>query len=501
MLVQALLDTNSRCGSTLAVDDGRVSLTYRRLTRLALVFRRLVQHATDRPRVGIMLPASAAFPAAWMGTLWAGRVAVPLNFLLNPAELAYVMEDAELDLVITVKPLADRLEGVAVRPIFLEELSLKRRLIFASLRPLPAAPQVTADDTAVVLYTSGTTARPKGVELTHGNIHSNAADAIASLDLLPSHRFVNVLPPFHVFGLTGTVVVPILMGGSVWSIPRFSPSLLVRTVAEKQASVLMAVPSMYAAVLRVKSATKESFASMVMAISGGEPLSPSLREQYEDRFGVTLYEGYGLTETSPIVACNALDGNRPGTVGRPIRNVEVQIRDENGQALSAGQDGEIVIRGPGVMKGYYRQPEATALVLSEDGWFRTGDVGQFDEEGFLSITGRLKELLIIGGENVFPGEIEEVLTEHEAVVQAAVIGIADPSRGEIPVAFVTLEEGRTVDEAALRQHARARLAGFKVPRQIFIREELPTSPTGKILKRSLHELLPAVDDLAGNQDR
>ena len=210
---------------------------------------------------------------------------------------------------------------------------------------------------------------------------------------------------------------------------------------------------------------------------------------FEERFGVRLYEGYGLSETSPIIAASATEADRPGTVGKPIRNVEVKLVDDDGREIGQGADGEILVRGPGVMKGYYNKPEETAAVLDADGWFKTGDIGRFDADGYLSITGRAKEMLIIGGENVYPREIEAAIEQHEDVVQAAVIGVPDESRGEIPVAFVLKRDGAEVDGSEIRQFVKRLLAGFKVPKKVIIRDELPTGPTGKILKRKLHELL------------
>ena len=488
MLVDALLNANRRSPGKLAVSDGIHALTYKRLTALARVLRGVVLNETDCPRVGIMLPASAMFPATLFGTLWASRTAIPLNFLLGPDELAGVVADAGIDLILTVRPFQDACGKLPVKIRYLEELPLKRKLLLSMLLPRPAAPQVDPNDTAVILYTSGTTAEPKGVELTYGNLHGNATDAIFSLNMDAEQIMLNNLPPFHVFGLTGNVLVPTILGATVHAIPRFSPVGVVRTVAEKGITVMLAIPSMYAAVLKTKSAKAEDFRSVRLAVSGGEPLSDSVRLGFQDRFGVTLRQGYGLTETSPVVAACSVEASRDGTVGKPIRHVELRLVDAEGREVAPGQDGEIFVRGPGVMKGYYNKPEETAKVLDADGWFCTGDIGRIDD-GFLSITGRAKEMLIIGGENVFPREIEAVLETCEGVLQCAVIGMPDDMRGEVPVAFVLPQHGATVDEQALRSRAKDSLAGFKVPRRVVIRENLPTGPTGKILKRRLKELL------------
>ena len=489
MLVAALLAANRDCPDRLAVDDGRLSLTYRRLTRVARVFRDLVRKQTQCDRVGIMLPAGAAFPAALFGTLWASKIVVPLNFLLNPQELDFVVRDAGLDLILTIRHFAENVKDLPARTIFLEDLPLKRRVFFAGLRRLPPEPEVDPDALAVLLYTSGTTAQPKGVELSARNLHSNAADSIASLNITQTASFLNILPPFHVFGLTGNVLIPVLIQGTVYAHPRFNPAAAVRTLKEHRIMVALAVPSMWAALLRTKSADVETFRTVKIAISGGEPLPASVRAGFLERFNLHLYEGYGLTETSPIISTCLPHADRPGTVGKPIRNVEVKIAGDHGAPLPPGADGEVLVKTPGLMRGYHHRPEETAAVITPDGWFRTGDVGHLDADGFLKLTGRSKELLIIGGENVFPGEIEAVLTAHPKVLEAAVIGVPDETRGEAPVAFVTPAEGEEVTEDELRQFARQSLAGFKVPKRVHIRADLPRGPTGKILKRRLKDLL------------
>ena len=253
--------------------------------------------------------------------------------------------------------------------------------------------------------------------------------------------------------------------------------------------VALAVPSMWAALLRTKSADTATFRTVKIAVSGGEPLPASVRNGFRERFGMHLYEGYGLTETSPIISTCLPRADRPGSVGRPIRNVEVKIAGENGESLPAGRDGEVLVKTPGMMLGYRQRPEETAAVITPDGWFRTGDIGHLDEDGYLKLTGRSKELLIIGGENVFPGEIEAVLAQHPKVLEAAVIGVADETRGEAPVAFVTPVDNEEVTEDELRQFSRQSLAGFKVPKRVYIRADLPRGPTGKILKRRLKGLL------------
>lgn len=487
VLVDALLQTRERGAGKLAVADDHAALSYRQLASLAAVLRTTVLQETRCDRVGVLLPASTLFPAAFFGVLWAGRTVIPLNFLLSPDELARVVRDADIDLILTVRHFRELTAQLGVRVLALDELPLKRRLMLQSLRRLAPAPTVDPHDTAVILYTSGTTAEPKGVELTYRNLFSNATDAIASLDIDPNQTFLNILPPFHVFGLLANVIVPVILAAPVYAQPRFSPIAVVRAMADHRITVLLAIPSMFAAILRVKQTDSEAFRGVYLAISGGEPLPTSVRRGFEERFGVVLRQGYGLTETSPVLAAGSVHHWRDGTVGRPIRNVEIEIRDATGLVLGREQDGEIFARGPGVTKGYFRRPEETRRVLSPDGWFATGDIGRLDADGFLSITGRAKEMLIIGGENVFPREIEAVLETHDGVVQAAVIGVPDDLRGEAPIAFVLPRPGTSATEGDLRAHAKRSLAGYKVPRRVIIRDDLPVGPTGKLLKRKLKE--------------
>ncbi len=489
MLVDALLDACRRFPQTVAVSDGSRSLTYKQLTMLAHVLRDVIARKTECPRVGVMLPASTAFPAVFFGSLWAGRTVIPLNFLLQANELIRIIEDAQLDCIFTIGHFRELVEALPVRAVYFEELSLKRRMLFAMFKRRPPAPKVDPQATAVILYTSGTTADPKGVELTYRNLQSNCLDAIYSLDIAPPQTFLNILPPFHVFGLTANVLVPVFLGASVYAIPRFNPLAAARMAAEQKITVILAIPSMYAAILRTKSTKPDTFRSIYLAISGGEPLPDSVRTGFAERFGVALRQGYGLTETSPVVSAGSASVHKEGTVGKPIRNVQVRIAGPDGNVLPIGQDGEIFIHGLNVMKGYYRKPEETRRVLDEQGWFSTGDIGRFDNDGFLSITGRAKEMLIIGGENVFPREIEAVLEMHESVLQAAVIGVSDGLRGEAPVAFVIPKKDATPTADELRNFTRQHLAGFKTPKRIEIRDDLPTGPTGKILKRKLREML------------
>jgi len=459
-----------------AACDQSLALDYKGFRAVAAGLAAQIAAQTRQPRVGIVAPTSAACAAAIFACWYAGKVSVPLNFLLGPEELAKIIRDAELDLVVTIERFAPNLAGTGLRTLLLNAQTL--------VPGNTAAPDAEPRDVAVVLYTSGTSGDPKGVCLSFDNLVQNARASIEHARMNPAQVFLSVLPQFHSFGFTVMTITPLVLGAAVHYLPRFSPVTVVSTIAERKVTLFMAIPSMYAALAQMKQVDRQAFASVTLAISGGEPLPPKVAQAFEDRFGIPIYEGYGLTETSPAVSINVPWARRPGSVGRPLPGIEISAVDQAGTPLPAGQDGELLIRGHCVMLGYHNRPEATAATV-RDGALWTGDIGHVDADGFVYITGRAKEMIIVGGENVYPREIESVLAEHPAVAEAAVVGMADEVRGELPLAYVILREEASTSAAELRSFCRERLAGYKVPREVRIAAELPRSPTGKILKRAL----------------
>jgi long-chain acyl-CoA synthetase len=359
------------------------------------------------------------------------------------------------------------------------------------IKPIPAR---NPDDVAVIMYTSGSSGVPKGVMLTNKNLDSNCNDSITHAHFEKKTVFLGVLPMFHTLGLQGSLLIPLKLGSKVVYQARFSPVGVFELVKKHGVKVLIMVPTMYSVMAAAKSGNKESLAGVEYAISGGEPLPTSLINAFKEKFGITLYEGFGLTETSPIVSLNTPWASKPGSVGTPIPEMQLRIVGDDGKDLPRNTDGELYIKGPNVMKGYYNRPDVTAEVLTPDGWFKTGDVAKIDDDGFIYITGRKKDMIIMAGEKVFPREIEDALKQHPAVVLAAVIGMKDESRGEAPVAFVTLKPEAelgaprpTANE--LRNFVRERIAPYKVPREVHIFEDLPKNATGKIQKRELPALI------------
>jgi long-chain acyl-CoA synthetase len=358
--------------------------------------------------------------------------------------------------------------------------------------PSPRWPALVDDDQlACLLYTSGTSGKPKGVMLSHGNISANIRQCVEWVKFTRREVLVGILPQFHSFGLTVLTLMPITLGCKVVFTARFVPNRIVKLIKEHKATAFIAIPSMYNAMLHVKSAEPADFATMKFAVSGGEPLPDSVASGFFERFGVRIAEGYGLTETSPVTNWCRPHEFRPHSVGQPLPDVRERIVSiETSADLGANQDGEIRIAGPNVMKGYFRLPRETAAAFDELGYFRTGDIGRFDDDGHLHITGRLKEMLIVAGENVFPREIEEVLNLHACVKDSGVVGLMDPMRGELPFAFVELKEDATFDKQSILTWCKQRLAGYKVPTDIVHLEALPRNATGKVMRRELKGMLP-----------
>lgn len=463
-----------------AVDDQR---RWRGATMLyvAAHLAKAIEATTDKPRIGVMLPTSGLFPAALLAAWRLGRTVVPLNYLLSPEDLAFVIEDAGLDAVVTVGPMLNFTGQLpdGVTAIKMEQLQVK------GLPPRTKRRPMADDEPAVILYTSGTSGRPKGVILTSGNLSSNIDQIVEWVKFDRRDVMLGVLPQFHSFGLTVLTLLPLAVGCRSVYAARFMPKRVLQLAREHRPTVLVGIPSMFNALRLAKSATRDDLSSLRFTVAGGEPLPDAVSDGFFETFGIRICEGYGLTETAPCTNWCRPDEYRAHKVGMAMPGIEERIVGENGEILGPEQDGEVRIKGPNVMPGYYNRPEETAAAFDEDGFFRTGDMGRMDADGFLSITGRIKEMLIIGGENVFPREIEEVLDAHPSVRASAVIGAPDESRGEVALAFVELVDDATFDVTSLRSHCRDRLPQFKVPREIRRLEELPRNPTGKIMRRAL----------------
>jgi long-chain acyl-CoA synthetase len=448
-------------------------------------------------RVVLMLPNSPEFGIGYFGILAAGATVVPLNPLLKVEEVRYILEDAGATALVCVEmtyPLlrAARQDlGRAIPALVLDAATSPLEAGDVgpgtppgSLRQGMETPQVAAEDVAACLYTSGTTGRPKGAMLTHRNLLANIQSFREILHVTGADVFLCVLPMFHAFAATVLFLEPLSLGASIVVEPRFAPDLVLKAIAEHRVTLFAGVPAMFAVLAGVPRADAD-FSAWRLCISGGAPLPPPVLEAFERKFGVPIYEGYGPTECAPVLTVNPPLGRRKvGSVGPAIPQVELRIVDDAGSPVPVGQVGEIVARGPNVMKGYLNLPQETAEVL-RDGWYHTGDLGRVDADGYYYIVDRKTDLIIVGGLNVYPREVELALASHPAVAEAAVIGIPDPARGEAPKALVVLRDGQQVGAHELIQWCRQRLTNYKVPRTISVVPHLPKTGTGKICKADL----------------
>ncbi|AEF41616.1 long-chain-fatty-acid--CoA ligase [Hoyosella subflava] len=436
--------------------------------------------------VAIMLPNVAAFPALYYGILLAGGVAVPMNPLLKNREVAYYLGDSGAKLVFVWHSVAQ--EAVAGALEAHSSVVEVDESFLGSISALPLAGVIDRadDDTAVILYTSGTTGHPKGAELTHFNLRNNA-DRFAQdwLKLTADDVVLGCLPLFHTFGQTVSMNCTLFSGATLVLLTRFTGDLALEAIEKEKVTIFAGVPTMYSAMIEAPGSDTADASTLRLCCSGGAALPLDTLTSFEDKFHAVIIEGYGLSETSPVCCFNPPEGRRKiGSVGLPLEGVEMRVITDDGETLPPGELGEICVRGENVMKGYLGRPSATAEAFI-DGWFRTGDIGKTDDDGYFYIVDRKKSLIIRGGYNVYPREVEEVLYEHPDIVEAAVIGIPHPTLGEEVGAAITVRQGTTLDPADISAYVKARLAAYKYPRQVWAVDELPKGPTGKILRREV----------------
>ena len=501
-LATILTESARSHGAKTAVISGGYRMTYAELDAASDRFATGLHIQGIRPgdAVGLQLPNLPQFVIAYFGLLKAGAIAVPMNVLYKADEIGFILHDSEARMLITWAGVADEAAKGAAQAgldnlVVVTTPGLERpasgtpfeRLLADAPVGTPEMHQSDPGDTAVIIYTSGTTGRPKGAELTHFQLFMNADTPGRLFGVQDDDVILVVLPLFHIFALSSILDVCVRFAATMTLVPRFDPATVLATIERDHVTVFEGVPTMYVALLAHPDLDKYDVSSLRVGVSGGAPIPAKVIDEFEDRFGIVILEGYGLSETASTTTFNvSAEDRRVYSVGRPIWGVQVQVWGEHGDVLPAGRDkiGELMVRGVNVMRGYRGDPEASAKAFTR-GWFHTGDLGYVDEDGYFFVVDRKKELIIRGGYNVYPREVEDAIYTHPAVAQAAVVGVPDDLLGQEVKAFVALHPGRQVSPDELIQHVKARIAPYKYPRSVEIRPELPITAAGKILKREL----------------
>ena len=452
--------------------------------------------------IALMLPNVPQFTIAYFGAHYNASPVVPLNVLLTADEIAYHLEDSDAVALVVWEGFYPQAKAGFERVSTCRNLIVAKAgpsdmtaaegeqnmaVLLGTSEPVRELPPTSADDTAVILYTSGTTGKPKGAELTHFNMFYNAEYTGTKLaKKVDNGVALCTLPLFHSFGQTCVQNASIVKGDTLVLLPKFEPKLALDLMQKHKVTLFAGVPTMYFALLHHPEAAQYDLSSLKYTLSGGSAMPVEVMHAFDKQYNVSILEGYGLSETSPVASFNILERPRkPGSIGLPLEHVEFKLVDEQNQEITKPMvPGEICIKGVNVMKGYYKRPEANAQSI-RDGWFYTGDIAHRDEEGYYFIVDRKKDMIIRGGFNVYPREIEEVLYKHPAVLEAAVIGIPHPSHGEEVKAVLAVKPSENVTEQQIISYCKEHLAAYKYPRVIEFRESLPKGPTGKILKREL----------------
>lgn len=435
-------------------------------------------------RVALLLPNVPAFPVAFFGALRLGAIAVPINPTLTAEELDFLLTEVGATVLVSTPTIAARLAPstrALVRVVLLDEHGLTEGPLDDD--PAPAPVPVADDTPAVIIFSSGTTGRPKGVTLSHGNIASNVRVNAAETGMRPDDRVLLFMPLFHCYGLNVILNSALSVGAAVVLQRHFEPRATAELVARERATMFFGVPTTF--IVLLEQDAPSLLGTLRYCYCAAAPLPREIEDRWRAHTGLIIHQAYGLSEAAPCVAYNHVSAYRAGSIGVPSAGVEIRIVDpQTGVDMPEGAVGELWVKSPGVMLGYYNRPEATAAVL-RDGWLRTGDLGRRDADGYYSLTDRLKDLINCGGMKVYPTEVEEVLYRHPAVGEAAVVGVPDPTMGEVVHAHVAPRAGATVDEAALRAFVRAHLAAYKCPTAIRVVDALPKGRTGKLLRREV----------------
>jgi len=489
-LASIVTESAARLPDSPAVRLGGAGLSYAELDERSARLAALLRDKGLQPgdRVGVMLPNVLEFPISYYGALRAGGIAVPMNVLLKRREIAFYLEDSGAKLLLAWHGFAaEARDGAADAGAELTEVEPESfAALLAEHEPTPELAETGEDDTAVILYTSGTTGKPKGAELTHHNLHRNAdVSSRTTCEIEAGDVVFGGLPLFHSFGQTVSMNASLMVGACLTLVPRFDPAEALETIQRDGVTHFYGVPTMYGALLHHPERESYDTSTLRQCITGGASMPVEVLRGFEEAFGAIVLEGYGLSETSPVSSSNHPDQERkPGSIGTPLEGVEMKVVDEDDNEVARGEVGEIVIRGHNIMKGYWQRPDATAEAM-RGGWFHSGDMARIDEEGYFYIVDRKKDLIIRGGYNVYPREVEEVLYEHPKIREAAVLGVPHDEWGEEIGAAVVLHEGEELDPGEVSAYVKERIAAYKYPRIVWFLDELPKGPTGKILKREI----------------
>ena len=487
-IASILTETVEKHGDRIALKLEDIEIPYRAVDEASARVAGLLKQKGVEPgdRVAVMLPNVPYFAFIYYGVLRMGGAVVPINPRYEASEVAYHVKDSGAKLLFAWHDFMDAAEegaeeaGVEVVPVEPE----KFEAMLGEADPDQEMVERDPGDVGVILYTSGTTGAPKGAVLTHGNLRMSTDIATSLVEMSEDDVILGALPFFHVFGQACGLNGATKLGGCLSLVPRFQPTKVLEAIQRDGVTIFEGVPTMYSAVLNADDRDQYDTSSLRVGITGGQAMPVEVMERFEDAFEIEVLEGYGLSETTSVGTFNHPGERKPGSIGKPVEGVEVKIVDDDGNEVEQGEIGEIAIKGDNVMAEYWNKQEATEEEL-RDGWFHTGDMGHIDEDGFVFIDDRKKDMIIRGGENVYPREIEEVLYRHGAIAEAAVIGVEDERLGEEVGAAVVVKEGEDVSVEDIQEYVKGKLAKYKYPRKIWFSDELPKGPTGKILKREI----------------
>ena len=487
MLVQDLLVHEGAENRVALLDKGR-TFTYRQLQDLTAMYRDYLYSLGVRAHdhVAVFSRNSAEYIIASMAIASLGAVTVPINFQLRQREIAYILKDAEVKIILTyqhIDGLEEALEAFAYGGIVKQYDITFWKKVEVKAPALPA--DFSENEPCNIIYTSGTTGSPKGAVLSHKNLVRNAEQMQHQMHIAVTDNVLCVLPMYHCFAWTCAVLNPLFVGAQVTIIDSFTPKETLELIRNAKVTAMYAVPSICSLIARL--GKKEDLETMRLVVSGGTTMPVQIAKDFMDKFGLSISEGYGLSETSPVVTMNPPNKTKIGSIGPLIEGVEARIVDEEGNDVKPGEPGELLVKGDNVMLGYWNLPEATAKAL-QDGWLHTGDVAKVDEDGYYYIVDRIKDLIISMGENIYPREIEELLYAYPGIVEASVIGVEDKLRGTAGCCFYCLEENSDFDIKALKKYLQQNLALYKIPREFHKIDSLPRTGTGKISKILLKKM-------------